>query len=105
MGRGALEGFSVAVLLKHFLAPVAPGQADAYEHVATVLPNVTRIAAGRKLLLQPGSATSKSLRSLDLSRCPNLGGDALDLHPRVSVCQGDSAWQQPGTLRAWHTHL
>ena len=63
MGRGALEGFSVAVLLKHFLAPVAPGQADAYEHVATVLPNVTRIAAGRKLLLQPGRGLLQALAS------------------------------------------
>lgn len=40
-------------------------------------------ARGAKLLLQPGSATSKSLKVLDLSRCPNLGGDALDLHPRA----------------------
>ena len=52
-------------------------------------------ARGAKLLLQPGSATSKSLRSLDLSRCPNLGGDALDLHPRVGVvrqCPAPTSW-------------
>ncbi|KAL4457659.1 hypothetical protein ABPG75_012524 [Micractinium tetrahymenae] len=40
-------------------------------------------ARGTKLLLQPGSATGKSLKVLDVSRCPNLGGDALDLHPRA----------------------
>ncbi|KAL4442936.1 hypothetical protein ABPG77_008427 [Micractinium sp. CCAP 211/92] len=38
---------------------------------------------GTKLLLQPGSATSKSLKALDVSRCPNLGGDGLDVHPRA----------------------
>lgn len=40
---------------------------DTYEHVATILPNVTRLVAGRCLLLQPGrgllTALSSQLRS------------------------------------------
>lgn len=43
------------------------GSEDTYEHVATILPNVTRLAAGRQLLLQPGrgllTALSSQLRS------------------------------------------
>ncbi|PRW58889.1 F-box LRR-repeat 15 [Chlorella sorokiniana] len=47
-----------------------------------VLKETSVSARGTKLLLQPGSTTSKSLRVLDVSRCPNIAGDALDLHPR-----------------------
>jgi hypothetical protein len=38
---------------------------------------------GVKQLLQPGAASSKSLKVLDVSRCAGLGAE-LDLHPRVS---------------------
>lgn len=34
-----------------------------YEHVATILPNVTRFAAGRRLLLQPGRGLLQALAS------------------------------------------
>ncbi len=89
------------MLLKLFLAPVAPGTAgrsrgllkgswwpliasnqhehtdtmpqtqhalalsaaDIYEHVATILPNVTRFSAGRQLLLQPGRGLLQALAS------------------------------------------
>lgn len=62
-GKGALEGLNVAMLLKLFLLPVAPGEQDMYEHVATILPNVTRFAAGRRLLLQPGRGLLQALAS------------------------------------------
>ncbi|KAL4446340.1 hypothetical protein ABPG77_003147 [Micractinium sp. CCAP 211/92] len=63
VSKGPLEGLHVAMLLKLFLAPVAPGTADIYEHVATILPNVTRFSAGRRLLLQPGRGLLQALAS------------------------------------------
>lgn len=44
-------------------SPVAIHAADMYEHVATILPNVTRFAAGRRLLLQPGRGLLQALAS------------------------------------------
>ncbi|KAL4423726.1 hypothetical protein ABPG75_001027 [Micractinium tetrahymenae] len=78
VGKGPLEGLHVAMLLKLFLAPVTPGAADTYEHVATILPNVTRFSAGRRLLLQPGrgllQALASQLRSSsELRRCGCAG--------------------------------
>ena len=44
--------------------------ADAYEHIATVLPNVTRFPAGRRLLLQPGRGLLQALASqVGLAAC------------------------------------
>ena len=64
-----------AVLLKRFLdsggGGRAPDQGDAYEHVALVLTNVTRLAAGRKLLLEPGRGTLGALAS-QLGSCSAL---------------------------------
>lgn len=37
--------------------------ADTYEHVASILPNVTRFPAGRRLLLQPGRGLLQALAS------------------------------------------
>ena len=54
LGRGIAEGLSMAMLLNLFVAPAPSTDKDAYAHVATILPNVTRIYVGRKLLLQPG---------------------------------------------------
>jgi hypothetical protein len=48
---------------------------------------------GVRALLQPGSATSRSLRVLDVSRCAALGAD-LDLHPRVGAGAGGRAGSQ-----------
>ncbi|KAL6780249.1 FAM203 family protein [Auxenochlorella protothecoides] len=66
LGQSSVEGLHTATLLKLFLQPVV-GSEDTYEHVATILPNVTRLAAGRQLLLQPGrgllTALSSQLRS------------------------------------------
>lgn len=45
------------------LLPIHCCVADAYEHVATVLPNVTRFEAGRRLLLQPGRGLLQALAS------------------------------------------
>ncbi|KAG2501293.1 hypothetical protein HYH03_001093 [Edaphochlamys debaryana] len=57
IGRGPLEGLHMAVLLKKFVTSgvtLSPGEPDPYEHVASVLTNVTRLPEARKLLLQPG---------------------------------------------------
>lgn len=58
-----------AMLLKLFLAPVLPGSTDDYQHVATILPNVTRFQAGRRLLLQPGRGLLQALVSQLRSPC------------------------------------
>jgi len=51
-----------ANLLQRFLAPAA-AERDTYEHVATILPNVTRIEAGRRVLMEPGRGTLRALAS------------------------------------------
>lgn len=43
--------------------PLVLSVADDYEHVATILPNVTRFLAGRQLLLQPGRGLLQALTS------------------------------------------
>lgn len=79
LGRGPAEGLWVASLLKLFLTPLAaarglafadpaaaatdPDAEDPFGHVATILPNVTRLAAGRRLLLQPGRGLLAALAS------------------------------------------
>lgn len=63
VGKGQLEGLHVAQLLKLFLGQVSPRAPDTYEHVATILPNVTRFPAGRQLLLQPGRGLLQALAS------------------------------------------
>lgn len=63
LGKGAVEGLNLALLLKLFLDPVPPGEGDTYEHVATVLPNVTRFAAGRRLVVEPGRGALGALAS------------------------------------------
>ncbi|GAB4814226.1 hypothetical protein N2152v2_001272 [Parachlorella kessleri] len=78
LGKGALEGLHLAMLLKLFLGPVLPGQPDPYAHVATILPNVTRFREGRRLLLQPGRgllpALASQLRSRDELRRRGCAG-------------------------------
>ena len=49
-----------AVLLRRFLDGNA---SDPYEHTALVLTNITRLAQGRKLLLEPGRGTLQALAS------------------------------------------
>ena len=82
LGQGPLEGLWVAMLLRLFLdpppaAPASGGAAcigsigcggsslaeDPYEHVATILPNVTRFQAGRCLMLQEGRGLLQALAS------------------------------------------
>eukprot|EP00887_Chlorella_sp_A99_P004078 scaffold11.g4078.t1 len=75
LGKERLEGLWVAMLLRLFLTPAAgsgasgASDADPYEHVATVLPNVTRFREGRRLLLQPGRGLLRALASQ--LRAPN----------------------------------
>ncbi|KAL3132076.1 hypothetical protein ABBQ32_008686 [Trebouxia sp. C0010 RCD-2024] len=72
LGQGVKEGFNMAVLLKLFMAPKKPDQADKYEHIAAILTNVTRLKAGRSLLLEPGrgfiQALVAQLKSANLLR-------------------------------------
>lgn len=52
------------MLLKLFMVSavtLAAGEEDAFEHVAGVLTNVTRLEAGRQLLLQPGRGLLQAL--------------------------------------------
>ena len=59
-------------MLKLFMAPKKPEQADKYEHLAAILTNVTRLKAGRSLLLEPGrgfiQALVAQLKSANLLR-------------------------------------
>ncbi|KAG1679930.1 hypothetical protein FOA52_006994 [Chlamydomonas sp. UWO 241] len=60
LGQGKLEGLNIAVLLKKFMLSgmnygmTGAGTDDPFEHVASVLTNVTRLKAARLLLLQEG---------------------------------------------------
>lgn len=60
--QGSLSALPSFVDTKH-VADVPLLSADAYEHIATVLPNVTRFPAGRRLLLQPGRGLLQALAS------------------------------------------
>ena len=61
IGQGAVEGLNLAILLGYFMAPFQ-GE-DAYEHVASILPNATVFEEGRKTLPQPGRGTLQALAS------------------------------------------
>lgn len=64
LGRPGLEGLNLAILLKLFLeGDAAGGEGDPYEHVATILPNLTRFKAGRQVVLEPGRGTLRALTS------------------------------------------
>lgn len=54
----------MAVLLKHFVVSAVtlmPGDEDRFEHVANIVCNITRLASGRKLLLEPGRGLLQAL--------------------------------------------
>ncbi|GLC41216.1 hypothetical protein PLESTB_001526000 [Pleodorina starrii] len=66
IGKGSMEGLHMAVLLKKFVVggiTLCPGDADPFEHVASVLTNVTRLPEARRLLLQPGRGLLQALVS------------------------------------------
>ncbi|KAG2448786.1 hypothetical protein HYH02_006138 [Chlamydomonas schloesseri] len=66
IGQGNMEGLHMAVLLKKFVVggiTLGPGESDPFEHVASVLTNVTRLKEGRQLLLQPGRGLLAALVS------------------------------------------
>jgi cold shock CspA family protein len=50
-----------AILIQRFLQPSSTE--DTFAHVATVLPNVTKLKAGRRVLLEPGRGTLSALAS------------------------------------------
>jgi len=47
--------------LKLFMAGSKSGEADKMEHIAAILTNVTRLKAGRALLLEPGRGFIEAL--------------------------------------------
>jgi hypothetical protein len=65
IGQGAKEGLHLAFLLGYFLSNErsGEGQADTFEHVASILPNTTVFKAGRKVVLQPGRGALQALAS------------------------------------------
>lgn len=74
LDKPGMEGYNIAILLKYFLevskhssssSETVKGEekGDTYEHVASILPNVTRFDAARRLLLEPGRGTMKALAS------------------------------------------
>ncbi|KAK2078918.1 hypothetical protein QBZ16_002608 [Prototheca wickerhamii] len=63
LGEGTVEGLHIATLLKLFTEPVLEGEEDTCEHVATILPNLTRFEAARRLLLEPGRGLLQALAS------------------------------------------
>lgn len=64
IGKPGLEGLNLAILLNVFLnQDLNVGNKDPFEHVATILPNLTRFKEGRQVLLEPGRGTLKALAS------------------------------------------
>ena len=64
LGKPGLEGLNLAILLKVFLdEKYSSSSEDPFEHVATILPNLTRFTAGRQVLLEPGRGTLRALAS------------------------------------------
>ncbi|KAH7616908.1 putative Protein HGH1-like protein [Nannochloris sp. 'desiccata'] len=64
LGKTGLEGLNLAILLRLFLdtTNIKAGE-DPFEHVATILPNVTRFKEGRQVLLEPGRGALTALAS------------------------------------------
>lgn len=56
----ALRGFNIAVLLKLFVDPVG-STLDLYEHVASILCNVTTVQTARRLVLERGRGLLNAL--------------------------------------------
>lgn len=64
LGKIGLEGLNLAILLRLFLDTTnSKAGEDPFEHVATILPNVTRFKEGRQVLLEPGRGALKALAS------------------------------------------
>jgi Domain of unknown function (DUF383) len=64
LGKTGLEGLNLAILLRLFLDTThSKAGEDPFEHVATILPNVTRFREGRQVLLEPGRGALKALAS------------------------------------------
>ena len=63
--KPGLEGLNLAILLKVFLNQDlnVVGKSDPFEHVATILPNLTRFKEGRQVLLEPGRGFLPALAS------------------------------------------
>lgn len=65
--------------------------ADSYEHVASILPNVTRVSAGRQLLLQPGRGLLQALTSQVISMPAAQYGMLSHAHRFVCLQENSSS--------------
>lgn len=65
LDKKGIEGLHVSTLIRKFMdvRNATSSENDKYEHVATILPNVTRFACGRRLLLEPGRGMLAALVS------------------------------------------
>ena len=71
IGQGAKEGLHLAFLLGYFLkysntntsTDLNTDADDAFEHVASILPNATVFKAGRQVVLEPGRGALQALAS------------------------------------------
>lgn len=69
LGKKDLEGYNLAVLLRLFLnEPTTQEEVDSFEHIATILPNLTRFQSARQLVLEHGRGTLRVLASQLRSR-------------------------------------
>lgn len=64
LGKKDLEGYNLAILLRLFLnEPTTQAEVDYFEHIATILPNLTRFQSARQLVLERGRGTLRVLAS------------------------------------------
>lgn len=64
VGKGDLEGFNIGVLLSRFVETVESVAAtDPYAYVAHILTNITRLQAGRLVVMEPGRGFLQALVS------------------------------------------
>lgn len=59
MGDEALQGLFLTKLIKEFASTSGEEDDDTYEHVGTILVNVSRVKEGREILLDPSRALLK----------------------------------------------
>lgn len=92
IGQGAKEGLHLAFLLGYFLSNEkgGEGQADPFEHVASILPNTTVFKAGRKVVLEPGRGALQALASqLDSGNALRRTGCAGTIKNCFFCCEED----------------
>ena len=92
IGEGPKEGLHLAFLLGHFMKETAERSenGDVYEHVASILPNVTVFKQGRQVVLEPGRGALQALASqLDSSNALRRMGCAGAIKNCFFCCEED----------------